>query len=77
MPATYSQAYLLGIREGRALLKARQTAGDSPAELLELARATHANCVDNLARHFSGDMAEAFRGERDFWANQIARMTEE
>jgi hypothetical protein len=65
---TVSQAYLLGIREGRALL--RQFERDGIAGL-DTARGALENSRECLAMGFSGDMREAMKGERDFWAQQV------
>lgn len=60
-----SQAYILGIKEGRALLTATP----------DLDRADILDIIDNLTstikRGFSGDVADMLRGERDFWKNQL------
>lgn len=63
-----SQAYLLGIEEGRAYLKAAAEIGVKvdPREQL-------ANCK-RVLRHLgnsSNDLLECIRGQRDFWANQV------
>lgn len=67
-----TQEYLLGIREGRALLKSIRDRGE------EITRADAKrfmdNCSENLKRGFDKPMADMFRGERDFWANQILSM---
>lgn len=68
---TVSQAYLLGVREGRALLK--QLTRDGIANL-ETYRAHIANL---MALHgLSGDAAEARNGELAFWRNQVAKVTQ-
>lgn len=59
-----SAAYLMGIKEGRAFLKAFPDT--NPAHEYEA-------CRTMLAQGFSGDMAEFIRGERDFWKNQIKK----
>lgn len=68
---TVSQAYCMGISEGRALL--RQFERDGIADL-ETARRALANCDECLAMGFSGDMRDTLKGERDFWRNQVKRM---
>lgn len=65
---TVTQAYLLGIREGRETLAMFQREGMADCATI---RAHLANC---RAKGFSGDMAEFTRGERDFFARQLARM---
>lgn len=64
MAGNVSQAYLMGIREGREFLKAFPDC--DPAEEL-------AACKAMLAQGFSGDMAEFIRGERDFWKKQVRK----
>lgn len=66
-----SQAYLLGIREGRAML--RRFASDGIADIATL-RAHLANCS---TKGLAGDMLEFSRGERDFMRNQIAKLAGE
>lgn len=60
-------AYLNGIKEGRSFLKANPDI--SRADMEEIAW----NCNTNANRH-SGAMADCFRGERDFWRNQIKKL---
>lgn len=63
---TISQAYALGISEGRALLK------ENPG----FTRADMQRCMENASdcmRTHGGDMREAFKGQRDFWKNQIKK----
>ena len=59
-----SEAYLLGIREGREFLK--RFPDSNPRHEYEA-------CCRTLREGFSGDMAEFMRGERDFWKNRIKR----
>lgn len=66
---TVSQAYCLGIREGRATL--RQFAADGIANM-ETLQSHLANC--RAATGLSGDAADFARGERDFFRNQIAKL---
>jgi len=70
MSAPISQAYLLGISEGRSLLRQFQADGTADADTF---RAALANCEAQLRRGFAGDMRDCFRGERDFWCNQVKR----
>ena len=65
---TVTDAYLLGIREGRDLLRSL----DAAPTLNEM-RAFADNCATQLKRGFSGEMRDVFKGERDFWLNQIKR----
>lgn len=64
---TVTAAYLLGIKEGRAFLRA------NPGLSIDGMRACLATSQLLLRSGFSGDVAEMFRGERDFWKNQIKR----
>jgi hypothetical protein len=32
------------------------------------------NCTANLARGFARELADVFRGERDFWRGQIKKL---
>ena len=61
---TVTECYLLGIREGRDYLK-------QFAPSIEEMRALAANCETLLKQGFAREMADVFRGERDFWRNQI------
>ena len=63
---TVTDAYLLGIKEGRALLNAFPDV--TPQEMRRHAQ----NCSELVKRH-SGVMRDTFRGERDFWNNQIKK----
>lgn len=63
-------AYLLGISEGRALL--RQIERDGIAER-DTFRAALANVEARLGQGFSGDTGDTLRGERDFWRARLAR----
>lgn len=61
---TVSQEYILGIKEGRALLNSNP---DFTIQDME-------ECTESckrLARDFSQPMKDVFKGERDFWLNQI------
>lgn len=59
-----SDAYILGIKEGRSLL------AHNPDFTLQDMQACAENCK-RLARDFSQPMRDVFKGERDFWLNQI------
>lgn len=64
MTATVSEAYILGIKEGRSFLS------NNP----DLTLQEMAGCAENckrLARDFSQPLKDTFKGERDFWINQI------
>lgn len=69
---TVTQAYLLGIREGRATLRGLESQGFTVDR--QLARDVLANVKECLAMGFSGDMRDMMRGERDFWAGQVKRL---
>lgn len=68
MSAPVSQAYLLGIREGRALLRTLQRDGIANGDTF---RAALANAQAQLRQGFAGEMRDALRGERDFWRAQV------
>lgn len=71
MSAPATQAYLLGIREGRALLRQfRETGVDSLATFREALE----TCEYQLRQGFAGEMRDALRGERDFWRAQVRRL---
>ena len=71
---TVSQAYLLGIREARAML--RQLERDGLATIETIRRALQ-NSRDCLELGFHGEARDAIKGERDFWSNQLARLQRE
>lgn len=60
-----TQAYIMGIKEGRSLLTAEPSL--DRVEILDIID----NLTSTLKRGFSGDVADMLRGERDFWKNQI------
>lgn len=66
---TVTAAYLLGIGEGRSMLKGMKARG----EVIDAA--TISALIDNLTRclaqGFAREMADTFRGERAFWRNQL------
>lgn len=68
---TVTQAYLLGISEGRAAFRAL----DPDDDLLADARAMLADCEALLKQSFVGDMRDCLRGERDFWRNQVKQLS--
>lgn len=61
-----SQAYILGIEEGRNLLRRYPQITREEVER-EIAALTW------LAKNHSGDMKETFKGQRDFWKNQLGK----
>lgn len=63
-----SSAYLMGIRDERALLRDMQARGEYDAR--RDSRAMLATIESTLAEGFSGEMADYMRGGRDFWRNQ-------
>jgi hypothetical protein len=72
MPQTVTHAYLLGIREARAMH--RQLQADCGCVDVTIARAMLDNACQCLAMGFSGDIAESIKGERDFWQGQVKRL---
>ena len=60
-----TQAYIMGIKEGRALLTA--TPSLDRVDIMDIID----NLTSTLKRGFSGDVADMLRGERDFWKNQL------
>ncbi len=62
---TTTQAYIMGIKEGRAMLTA--TPDLDRADMIDILD----NITSTLKRGFSGDVADMLRGERDFWKNQL------
>lgn len=65
MAATVTAEYCDGILEGRRLFK--EYGIEIAAECVEQ--------LDRLCRQFSADnpVGQLFRGERDFWRNQISK----
>ncbi len=65
MKQTVTGEYLSGIKEGREYLKrfGKQSADEIRAHIRNLDAC--------LARGFAKPMADGFRGERDFWSNQL------
>lgn len=61
-----TEAYLLGIKEGREYLK--RFPDFTPSEI----RTEIENLNRAIDRH-SGTMKECFQGQRDFWRNQIKK----
>ena len=57
-------AYLDGIAEGRSFLKA------NPNLTLEDMKRCYQNACENVKRH-NFAMKDCFKGERDFWKNQL------
>jgi hypothetical protein len=68
----YSAAYIEGICEGRRLWKFLTASGELTLEAAQAELDATKRC---LRQGFSGDMAEAFRGERDFWAQQVKKLS--
>ena len=75
MTQAVSQAYLLGISEGRSMLNCYLAAGDYQG--LPDARAMLANCESRLKQGYAGEMRDCIKGERDFWRNQVRHMEKE
>jgi len=61
-------AYLDGIAEGRSFLNANPSVKGDKTTMQMLMR----NAQDCMRTH-SGAMKDCFRGERDFWNNQIKK----
>jgi len=68
---TVTQAYLLGISEGRAAFRALGPGDDLSAD----ARTTLDILQTLLRQGFAGDMRDCLRGERDFWRNQVKQLS--
>lgn len=69
---TVTQAYLLGIGEGRSLLRDMKARGEyDPERDIPAILATLKAC---LAAKPSRDVAGMYRGERDFWLGQRAKL---
>ena len=73
-PQTVSQAYLLGISEGRAMLQTHERL-NGPLSLTD-ARQFLRNCEDCLGMGFSGETLDCLKGERDFWRLKVKRLAE-
>lgn len=69
MSNNVTQEYLDGIREARSLLKSIRDRGEKVTRAD--AKRFMDNCSENLKRGFDKPLADMFRGERDFWKNQI------
>lgn len=71
MTQTITESYLLGISEGRSLLKSIEARGETvtTSDMQQFAD----NCTAQLSRGFARELSDTFRGERDFWRNQIKR----
>lgn len=69
MTQQISEAYVLGIKEGRSFLTS------CPDMTLTEMRDARDAARRNAGTH-GGEMAELFRGERDFWRNQINKKQE-
>jgi hypothetical protein len=72
-PHTVSQAYLVGISEGRSLWRQFEREGEAN---LATAKACLATVETLLGESFAGDMREAFKGERDFWRQRVKLLAE-
>jgi len=66
---TVTDSYLIGIREGRSLLRSIQARGETVTR--QDMEAFAANCSAQLCRGFARELSDVFRGELDFWRNQI------
>lgn len=66
---TVTEAYLMGIRDERQILKAEIAAGET--DLLGFSRSMLASVEATRKQGFGGEMAEYMKGSRDFWRNQV------
>ncbi len=73
MGKTVSQAYVMGIQEGRAMWQCLQSEGRAN---LASARECLGHVRECLSMGFAGDIAEMMRGERDFWLQRIKVLAE-
>ena len=69
MTNTISNYYIMGIKEGRSVLTSNPDF--TVADMKECA-----DTAKRLIREFSGEMKDMFKGERDFWLNQIKQVSE-
>jgi hypothetical protein len=70
---TVSQAYLDGILEGRDFKRHCIASGDTIDRAFI---AEHIAAIERtMAQGFGGAMRDFMRGERDFWRNQMAKVT--
>lgn len=68
MTTTINGAYLDGIKEGRVFLKNFPEQSNNRDDI----KKHIANAKENIERH-SGAMRDCFRGNRDFWQNQLKK----
>lgn len=71
MPDTITDSYLIGILEGRAMMSEMKVRGEviTNAEM----QAFVDNARANIKRGFARELADVFKGERDFWLNQMKK----
>lgn len=69
---TVSQAYIDGILEGRDFKRHCTAAGDTIDRAFITA---HIDAIERTMRGFSGTMRDFMRGERDYWRNQLAKVS--
>lgn len=71
MPDTVTDSYLIGILEGRAMMSEMKARGEviTNAEM----QAFVDNARANIKRGFAREFADVFKGERDFWLNQLKK----
>jgi hypothetical protein len=62
---TVSESYILGIKSGRSY---RNRFPDETIDDMVV----HRNSCQRLIRAYSQPMKDVFKGERDFWRNQIS-----
>jgi hypothetical protein len=70
---TVTEDYLEGIREGRTLLRQWQLQGEP--DIASMARVS-LDTTTRLCREFDAQspVGQMFRGERDFWRNQLKKL---
>lgn len=73
MTQTVSEAYLLGVKDERALLNESKARGEFDLAMAQGMLATIEAC---LKRGFSADMGDYMRGGRDFWRLQVKKLTQ-
>ena len=66
-----TDSYILGILEGRAMMSEMKVRGEviTNAEM----QAFVDNARANIKRGFARELVDVFRGERDFWLNQLKK----
>jgi hypothetical protein len=73
-PRTVSQAYVMGISEGRATWQRLERDGIAD---LQHARECLGHVRECLAMGFAGDVRDMMKGEQDFWLQRIKVLAEQ